>query len=100
MNAAVYNVATLADRWGCSKDTVRALIRSGDLPSFKLGGKLDRIRAEEVEKYECRTIASNDTEALSPSSGTRGADATAIRLERQIVRQQKPLRERSGSAGR
>jgi excisionase family DNA binding protein len=87
MNPAVYDPVTLAKRWDCHKDTVLALIKKGDLPSFRLGGKLLRIRAEEVERFECRNIPSNDTESSSPSSGsTRAEDAIAIRLERQIAR--------------
>lgn len=93
---AVYDVHTLAERWGCSIRTIRSLLSSGDLSSFRLGGKLVRIRADEVEKFECRTTPSNDTGDSSPSPGTRTADATAIRLERQIVRQQKPQRGASG----
>ncbi len=98
--SAVYDVTTLAERWGCSKDTIRSMLRRGELPSFKLGGKLDRIRADEVEKYECRNIPSNDTGEPSPSSGPRATDATAIRLERQIVPQRSLRPARSGSAGR
>lgn len=49
MPASVYSVATLADHWGCGTDTVYTLIRSGDLRAFKVGGKLLRIRMDEVE---------------------------------------------------
>lgn len=98
MGSAVFSVATLADHWGCGTDTVYSLIRSGDLRAFKLGGKLLRIRQDEVERFECRTItASNDTGEPSPSSGTRAEDATDIRLERLIERPQRPQLVHSGS---
>jgi excisionase family DNA binding protein len=91
----------LADYWGCGTDTVYSLIHSGDLQAFRLGGRLLRIRPDEVERFECRkNTASNDTEAFSPSSGTRADDATDIRLERLIERQPKPRRDRSGNDAR
>ena len=93
----VYDVASLATHWGCGADTVYNLVRSGELHCFKLGGKLIRIRAEEVERYECRTVTpSNDTEIASRSSGMRTANATDIRLERLTARPQKPQRAASG----
>lgn len=47
-----YTVATLADRWAVSTDTVYAMIHSGRLKAFRFGGKLYRIRPEEVERFE------------------------------------------------
>ena len=97
----VYSVASLAEHWGCGTDTVYALIRSGDLPAFKVGGKLLRIRGAEVERYECRTnTPSNDTAACSPSSGTKREDATDIRLERLIERPRRPQLVHSGNGDR
>jgi len=95
----VFSVATLAQHWGCGTDTVYSLIRSGDLRAFKLGGKLLRIRADEVERYECQTTPYNDTEVSSPSSGMRMDDATDIRLERLIERRQRPQLVHSGNGG-
>ena len=95
--ARIFDVATLADHWGCGTDTVYSLVRSGDLQHFKLGGKLIRIRADEVERYECREITPLlDTETPSPSCGTRTDDATAIRLERLIGQPPKQRHESSG----
>lgn len=100
MNVRVYSVASLAEHWDCGTDTVYALVRSGELPAFKLGGKLLRIRADEVERYECRTTPSNDTAESSPSSGQRADDATDIRLERLIERRPKPQLVHSGTGAR
>lgn len=49
----VYTPATLATRWECSERHIRNLIESGALPAFRLGGKLLRIRREDVEAFEC-----------------------------------------------
>lgn len=101
MSARPYSVPTLAQHWGCAPDTVYSLIKGGDLQAFRVGGKLLRIRAEEVERYECQRnhTPSNDCEVNSPSSGTRMADATDIRLERRIGPQPKPQPAPSGSVG-
>lgn len=47
-----YSVPKLADRWKCSKDFVYSLIRNGGLNAFRLGDKLLRVSADEVERYE------------------------------------------------
>lgn len=96
---AVYSVATLAEHWGCGTDTIYSLIRGGELRAFKLGGKLLRIRNDEVERFECQNTACNDTGASLPSSGTRMDDATDIRLERLIEHRRKPTLVHSGNAG-
>lgn len=97
----VFDVTGLADHWGCSADIIYGLIRGGELQAFKLGGKLIRIRAEEVEKFECQTITpSNDTEANMPSPGMKADDATDIRLERLIGHRPTPQHARSGSGAR
>lgn len=72
----VYSVATLAEHWQCGTDTVYALIHSGQVRAFKLGGKLWRIRADEVERFE----------QLLPATPApaRISDSAAMRLERMI----------------
>lgn len=95
----VYSVATLAEHWGCGTDTVYSLIHGGELNAFRLGGRLWRIRADEVERFECQITPSNDTARSSPSSGTRGEDATDIRLERLIGHRQRPQLVHSGKSG-
>lgn len=52
---------TLAERWGCSSEKVRQMFHSGDLAGFRLG-KLIRIPAIEVERFEC--------EQTQPAQGT------------------------------
>lgn len=48
----VYSVATLAEHWGCGHDSIYSLVKGGELQSFKLGGKLIRIRRTAVEAFE------------------------------------------------
>ena len=94
----VFSVTSLAHYWECGPDTVYALIHSGELQAFRLGGKLLRIRGDEVDRYECRmTTPSKDTEISLRSSGTPMVDATDIRLERLIERRPRPQLVHSGS---
>lgn len=48
-----YSSAELAARWGVSESTVRAIIRKGELPAFKVGRSF-RIRCDVVDAYEER----------------------------------------------
>lgn len=45
---------TLSQRWLCSEHHVRNLIKRGDLPAQKLGGKLLRIMFDDVDSFERR----------------------------------------------
>jgi excisionase family DNA binding protein len=49
-----YTVDELAERWSCTREAIYAAIRHpvNPLPAFKIGGKLWRIRAEEVTRWE------------------------------------------------
>ena len=69
----------VAEIWHCSERHVRNLIASGELPSFRAGGKLIRVRGEDVEAYEC---ALSSTGPVMPPSGRKTADDTAARLAR------------------
>lgn len=81
--AKPYSPATLADRWGCSSEKVRTLYRNGDIAGFQIG-KLIRIPAAEVERYECQNTPSLGTVESSPSHGESLADGIhfASRLAR------------------
>jgi hypothetical protein len=48
----VYTPETLAERWSCSANHIRVLIRRGDLAGSMLGGRLLRIWAAVVATYE------------------------------------------------
>lgn len=90
---------TLAERWGCSGETVRQMVRSGQLPGFRVG-RMIRIPANAVEEHEkCQNIESDAFEADSASHGTsqtEGAGDTSskpeqlkkprLRLDRSFIR--------------
>jgi excisionase family DNA binding protein len=42
----------LAERWHCSEQHIRNLIKKNQIKSYKLSGKLFRIPIEEVERIE------------------------------------------------
>jgi excisionase family DNA binding protein len=46
-----FSPKTLAERWSCTDQHIRNLITTGRLPGFRLG-KLIRIRAVDVDRYE------------------------------------------------
>ena len=49
-----YTPEDVAARWKCSPSHVRKLISTGELRAWRLGGKLLRIRPEDVENFEQR----------------------------------------------
>lgn len=51
MDERPYTPETLADRWACSTETIRQLVKSGRLPGFRVG-RMFRIPAAAVEEYE------------------------------------------------
>lgn len=42
----------LAERWSCSERHIRNMINNGYIPSLQWGGKLVRIKWEDVDKFE------------------------------------------------
>lgn len=50
----VFTPKLLAERWGCSAQTVRAAISDGSLHSFRVG-RLMRVKFEAVATFEKRT---------------------------------------------
>ena len=64
-----FSPETLAERWGCSSEKIRQMVHSGELAGFRLG-KLIRIKAIEVERYEC---SQSEVTNLTDSSPTEGS---------------------------
>ena len=77
-----YSPETLADRWGCSAEKVRLMYRDGELAGFRLG-KLIRIPAAEVERYECQNTPSPCIEVSGHSPSEMVIDGFESRLARQ-----------------
>lgn len=88
-----FTVQTLADRWGCSVWAVYALIKQGRLPAFRLGGKLLRIRAEDVASWEStggntklESTASDNSKGKPSSAGRKRAKLTAEDLASSLLK--------------
>lgn len=74
--AKPYSPESLADRWGCSAEKVRRMYHGGEIDGFRLG-KLIRIPADAVERYECQNTGSLSTEESS-ASPTMSPDEAAF----------------------
>jgi len=85
MGARPYSPETLAERWDCSAEKIRRMYHDGELAGFRLG-KLIRIPAAEVERYECQISSSSGIEE-SESSPTRAETESAFAGH--LVRQMK-----------
>ncbi|WP_420837210.1 helix-turn-helix domain-containing protein [Chachezhania antarctica] len=81
----------LADRWMCSAETVRQLVKRGDLRGFRVG-RMIRIPIDAVEEYECLTSVSDASGAVSASTGTMAGSDGAISLRHAPERKLKPKR--------
>lgn len=82
MTRAAYTPDELAERWGCSGNHIRSMIRRGTLPAFRLG-KLYRVPVAAVEEYEaCADAASPSIEENGQSSTERTMRLAAIRAAR------------------
>jgi excisionase family DNA binding protein len=83
VTARPFSPETLATRWGCSAEKVRRMYHGGELVGFRLG-KLIRIPAAEVERYECQSLTASEGtgESSASSTPTRSEVALESRLER------------------
>uniref|UniRef100_UPI003F495094 helix-turn-helix domain-containing protein n=1 Tax=Ensifer adhaerens TaxID=106592 RepID=UPI003F495094 len=72
----------LAEEWRCSERHVRNLVADGALRHFRLGGKLLRIRREDVEAFEQNISATADDETVSEAQASAPKRERAARLDR------------------
>lgn len=86
-----FSVATLAERWGCSKRHISNMVKRGELTAFRIGKQM-RFKPEEVGRVECGTGSPSIAEGSSASSTSRQAIAAELRLRRltSSQRQQRP----------
>jgi excisionase family DNA binding protein len=64
----------LADRWQVSAETIRQLVRRGELRAFKVG-RMFRIPMEVIEEYEaCQITGLDDSMGDSLSHGTMNVE--------------------------
>ena len=97
MPARAFTVASLAREWECSQGVIRKLVASGALRSFRVGA-LIRIPADEVERFECQNIASNDSETDGQSSGETGPESDTETLLPRPIGLERRRRHASGGA--
>lgn len=82
LNPRPYSPETLADRWGCSAEKVRLMYHDSELAGFRLG-KLIRIPAAEVDRYECQSLTPlPDTEDDTPLPSEKMESLAESRLAR------------------
>ena len=83
----------VAERWSCSANHVRNLIKRGELSAFRLGTRLLRIPAEAVEDFErCLTAGSDGSTGATSSLGgaTESAPVIVLRPYQPRTRNAKP----------
>jgi len=91
-----FSPETLADRWGCSAEKIRRMYHVGELAGFRLG-KLIRIPANEVERYECQNTDWSGIEENSASPSTTTSEGEfASRLARMTAASPKLALVKSG----
>lgn len=95
-----FTVPMLAERWHCSENSIRTMIRTGQLRSFRIG-VLIRVPAAEVVRLEClMNTQSSDSGEASPSSTTTMPESdTAKPSPRPIGLQRKQRHEGAGHLG-
>jgi excisionase family DNA binding protein len=84
--AKPYTPESLAERWSCSAEHIRQLIHRGELVGFRLG-KLFRITAIEVERFECASQRVKNTNSSVIEENTQSRlDAARIAAESRLAR--------------
>jgi len=78
MGEPPFTAKKLAERWGCSRQYVHKVIRSGELKHFKLGSKLVRVAAEEVARWERQNTSLESSTGAKSSLGGKATDDAAI----------------------
>lgn len=86
-----YTCDALAERWDCSSETIRLMVKGGKLQGFRVG-RMIRIPAVVVEEYEqCQTSVSESFAANSVSTGeTPMASDGVISLRHAPERKRRP----------
>ena len=79
----------LAEKWECSPNHVRNLIKRGELRAWRLGSRLLRIPPDAIEEFErCRqTTASDGSKETTSSHGGKAESVIAIACLREMKRQ-------------
>ena len=80
MDEKLLTITEVAHYLGMSEEAVEELVRKGDLPAYKIGENLLRLKKEHVENYrERHDFAARGDKALAKDTETRGQ---YVRMER------------------
>lgn len=89
-----YRIKSLAERWDCSPDTVRAMIKRGELKPLPFCGRLLRVSEGEVLRWEAEgkagSAGTGDDGTSSSTSKAADAARRSARLIAQLPRQPLP----------
>lgn len=77
--AKPFSPETLGERWGCSGQKIRQMFHEGELAGFRLG-KLIRIPAIEVERYECAQMQAASATSSSSIEESLPSRSVAARI--------------------
>ena len=82
----------VAERWQCSKKLVYRLIQEGKLPAYRFGGRLLRLKLEDVERYEAcnRSLGPSSLGGTFMQLGENAAKPVESRSAPKIVRLPNP----------
>lgn len=78
----------VAERWQCSAQQVRKLLGAGALSGFRLGGKLWRVRIEDVEAFErlnTNTTAPETVQAIKERQTAAVDDLNKLMHRRRLI---------------
>jgi excisionase family DNA binding protein len=102
--APVFTPEQVAERWGCSANHVRNLIKRGELRAFRLGHRLIRVPLDAIEEYEqCQIIGSDGSKDDSSSPGgatTESGDVIVLTHSRERKPRPRPSTESGESEPR
>lgn len=79
----------VAERWQCSPQQVRKLLGAGKLAGFRLGGKLWRVRIEDVEEFECVNTSSSASVVAGPLQSMSKESASAVSSLARVMRERR-----------
>jgi len=97
-NPLVYTPEQVATILQCSPAHVRAMCNAGDLPFFRLGGKLIRIRAADLEALTCPSNTSSNACAEDGASlSTKTEGELAVSALKRMTQEQRLLNLRKKS---
>ncbi|WP_425441851.1 helix-turn-helix domain-containing protein [Thioclava dalianensis] len=90
-NPPTWTPDMLAERWHCSAETVRQMVKRGELHGFRTG-RMIRIPWGAIEEHECQTSASADCAADTASIGMtrKRENESVINLRHAPERKPKP----------